>query len=378
MSLNCAATGRPAPKVRWERSDGKVINGAPNLYHTKLALLNVSSEHEASFTCEASNEVSAQPDRATVTVTVVPVPRFIVVPPRNINASTGSRVQINCKGTKGCKITWGKKGGTLPENHLKYSNGTLVLMEISQDSAGQYVCNAKTVFTSVTAVTHIILMDRSCSHLKAANPTLESGYYTIDPDGVGGEDPFTVYCDMSDKNGVGVTVVSHDSEKRIFIELCDPPGCSIRNVTYTGLNIAQLANLEKISVHCEQFITFHCYQDAAFIEDKFAWWVSRDDKPMYYWGGASPGSGKCACGMSGTCAGGAGCNCMQVPGISSEWEDSGLLTDKASLPVTQLRFGDNVGFEIYNSFKLGKFKCHSVISTPGMMSVSFILLSRWA
>ena len=24
--------------------------------------------------------------------------------------------------------------------------------------------------------------------------------------------PFTVYCDMTEKNGVGVTVISHDSE----------------------------------------------------------------------------------------------------------------------------------------------------------------------
>ena len=26
--------------------------------------------------------------------------------------------------------------------------------------------------------------------------------------------PFTVYCNMIDKNGVGVTVISHDSESR--------------------------------------------------------------------------------------------------------------------------------------------------------------------
>ena len=35
-----------------------------------------------------------------------------------------------------------------------------------------------------------------------------SGNYVIDPDGAGGLAPFTVYCDMSDKNGVGVTVIT--------------------------------------------------------------------------------------------------------------------------------------------------------------------------
>ena len=357
----------------WERSDGKVINGTPTLYHTKLVLLNVSSEDETNFTCEVNNEVNTQPDRATVTVTVVPVPRFTVVPPRYITSLAGSRVQIDCKGNRGSNITWAREGGSLSETHLKYSNGTLVLMNISQDTTGYYVCRAKTVFRSVTAVTHVLLQNLSCSHLKAAYPTLESGNYTIDPDGEGGEDPFTVYCDMRDKNGVGVTVVSHDSEKQSRVRGCKPPGCFIRNVTYTGVEITQLASLEKISVHCEQFIKFSCWKDVAFIEDKFAWWVSRDGKPMYYWSGAYPGSGKCACGMSGTCARGAGCNCMKVRGIYKWMEDSGLLPDKASLPVTQLRFGDVVKMWLYANYTLGKFKCHSIISTSGKVAVPFHL-----
>ena len=44
-----------------------------------------------------------------------------------------------------------------------------------------------------------------------------SGNYIIDPDGTGGLAPFTVYCDMTDKNGVGVTVISHDSEIRTYL-----------------------------------------------------------------------------------------------------------------------------------------------------------------
>ena len=36
----------------------------------------------------------------------------------------------------------------------------------------------------------------------------------IDPDGKGGVTPFNVYCDMGDKGGIGVTVISHDSERR--------------------------------------------------------------------------------------------------------------------------------------------------------------------
>ena len=41
-----------------------------------------------------------------------------------------------------------------------------------------------------------------------------SGDYLIYPDGVLGADPFPVYCNMTEKVGVGVTVVGNDSENR--------------------------------------------------------------------------------------------------------------------------------------------------------------------
>ena len=71
----------------------------------------------------------------------------------------------------------------------------------------------------------------------------------------------------------------------------------------------------------------------------FAWWVPRDSTNMTYWGGASAGSGKCACGMNKSCADPSyGCNCDKNDRV---WrEDSGLLTNKTSIPVKQLRFGD--------------------------------------
>ena len=62
------------------------------------------------------------------------------------------------------------------------------------------------------AKTKVLIGNLSCSHLKEAHPNATSGNYTINPDGSRGEDPFTVFCDMSHNYEVGVTVVSHDSE----------------------------------------------------------------------------------------------------------------------------------------------------------------------
>ena len=70
-------------------------------------------------------------------------------------------------------------------------------------------------------------------------------------------------------------------------------------------------------------------QETAAKETKFSW-VSRNSSKMTYWGGASPGSGNCACGMTNSCANpSVDCNCDKNDNV---WrEDSGLLADKTRL-----------------------------------------------
>ena len=198
----------------------------------------------------------------------------------------------------------------------------------------------------------------SCSHLKKAHPTATSGNYTIDSDGERDLEPFSVYCDMTNKNGVGVTVVSHDSESRTTVDGYEDKGSYSRDINYTGANLSQLASLTNVSSHCEQFIKYECRNAVFWFEgDPDGWWVSRDSTKMTYWGGASPGSGKCACGMNNTCANpNKACNCDSNDDV---WrEDSGLLTDKTKLPVKQLRFGDTGGSDEKAYHTLGKFNCY--------------------
>ncbi|XP_078366921.1 neurexin-4-like isoform X2 [Oculina patagonica] len=205
---------------------------------------------------------------------------------------------------------------------------------------------------------------KSCSHLKRLDPTAESGNYVIDPDGEGGLPPLqNVTCDMSDKNGVGVTVISHDSENRTLVQGCENAGCYSRGIDYSGASLSQLASLTEVSTHCEQFIKYECKGSLMFKDNQHAWWESRDSVMMTYWGGAEPGSGKCACGMNNSCADThLACNCDKNDNV---WrEDSGLLTDKTHLPVKKLRFGDTGkaenGFDELGYHTLGKFKCYGI------------------
>ena len=208
----------------------------------------------------------------------------------------------------------------------------------------------------------------SCTHLKNGDPTAKSGYYDIDPDGEGDMAPISVYCNMNDKNGVGVTVISHDSENRTLVKGFESPGSYSRDFHYTGASLSQLASLTSVSSHCEHFIKYECHKSGFWFA---RWWVSRDSAKMTYWGGASPGSGKCACGMTDSCGHSSaypsfGCNCDKNDNV---WrEDSGLLTNKTKLPVKQLRSGDTGQSGERGYHTLGNFTCYGIAWSPGYHS----------
>ncbi|XP_028393208.1 neurexin-4-like [Dendronephthya gigantea] len=164
---------------------------------------------------------------------------------------------------------------------------------------------------------------------------------------------------LTSKNGVGVTEIGHNSELRTFVSGCNPPGCYKRKIEY-DISMEQIVAIMNQSKNCEQFIKYECYS-SFFHNDygkKFAWWVSRQGSKMNYWGGAAVDSGKCACGMTNSCVGGGGgrkCNCDKK--FKAWREDSGYLTDKNTLPVAELRFGDTGDRREYGYYTLGKLRC---------------------
>ena len=68
----------------------------------------------------------------------------------------------------------------------------------------------------------------------------------------------------------------------------------------------------------------------------------------------------CACGATNSCSNGKKCNCYNVRSDSGWKEDSGLLTDKSVLPVTQIRLGDLNDSNEEGYHTLGKLKCYGV------------------
>ena len=135
------------------------------------------------------------------------------------------------------------------------------------------------------------------------------------------------------------------------------PGLYGRKIKY-GISMEQIVAIINQSQRCEQFIKYECHHSRLLYihYTEFGWWVSRDGKKMKYWGGAKPGSKICACGMKNSCVkSDEKCNCDKN---DFQWrEDSGYLTDKRSLPVSELKFGDTYAIDEIGFHTLGKLQC---------------------
>ena len=154
---------------------------------------------------------------------------------------------------------------------------------------------------------------------------------------------------------MGITIVSHDTEQKTRADSSPGRKVYVRDVTYYGASLAQLGALTDLSTKCEQFISYEC-RDSRLLAGGTSWWRSRDGKKMNYWGGAPPGSKMCACGVTKTCQRKRKCNC-DANSATKTLKDEGMLSEKAYLPVTQLRFGDVQGDEEYGYHILGKLRC---------------------
>ena len=363
VTVACTATGQPLSLISWSKSIGSLPEDRTEVKNGILTINSVTRKDGGTYICNTENILGSATDAALLMI--FPPLKFKLRPPLEVTPSAfGSSVHLPCMAESDLRttITWTKDGkSSLPVETNVLLNGTLLIRNVKKSHEGSYICRATNTLTTIQAKVKIkspvTATLTSCSVIRKYVSSV-SDNYVIDPDGVGGLASFTVYCDMSDKNGVGVTAISHNSESRILVDGCLPHGCYSRDIHYTGASLSQLASLTRVSSHCEQFIKYECY-DSRLRRNGMAWWVSRDSSKMTYWGGASPGSGKCACGMTNSCANPSyGCNCDINDSV---WrEDGGLLTDKTHLPVKQLRFGDTHYSHEQGYHTLGKLKCYGI------------------
>ena len=244
VTLVCKASGLPIPTIKWQKPLGYLPRGRIAVIYGNMTILSVTKKDTGTYVCTVKNLLGE--DSALVVITVIDRLKFTLTPPLKVVASEFNNLMLNCKAQRALEITWKRTNKNLPQNHVYISNGTLLLKKVTTNDAGSYTCVAKNYQRTIKASSTLEVYNKplSCSSIKSGRSGSSSGNYIIDPDGKGGVAPFSVYCDMSDKGGVGVTVISHDSERRTYvgnIPGCEwtNPGCYRKDVTYSRVNIAQ-------------------------------------------------------------------------------------------------------------------------------------------
>ena len=230
-----------------------------------LIIYEVTRKDGGIYICKAENILGSVTDTAQLMI-FSPL-RFKVRPPQEITPVISSTVGVSCVAESDLRttISWTRDGNSpLPVDSTVLQNGTLIIENIKKSHEGSYTCTATNALATIEAKVKINSPSAaSCSVIRKYVSSV-SGNYVIDPDGEGGLAPFTVFCDMSDKNGAGVTVISHDSESRTHVQGCNPAGCYSRDIHYTGARLSQMASLTRISSRCEQFIKYECHGTRIF------------------------------------------------------------------------------------------------------------------
>ncbi|XP_060896272.1 contactin-associated protein-like 4 [Labrus mixtus] len=206
------------------------------------------------------------------------------------------------------------------------------------------------------ATCHSSIYEQSCEAYKHKGNS--SGYYFIDVDGSGPIRPQLIYCNMTEDNTW--IEIQHNNTELTRVRPTLGKTQHSAHFVYTSRE-EQLAAIISQSEHCEQELIYHCKKSRLNTPDgsPLSWWVggAGAGQVQTFWGGASPGSQQCACGLQENCVDlKRHCNC---DADSNEWaSDSGLLTHKETLPVRSLVLGDVQRPDSESAYRVGHLRCH--------------------
>ena len=128
--------------MTWRKLSGHLPLGRVRYNNSALQISQVRKEDSDVYTCSAKN-LLGKAEKNTMLV-VVSLPRFTSKPPSKIVSILNSTVRLNCSATGDPQpiISWKKQGGQLPLERSRQINGVLIITNVQQSDAGNYICTA--------------------------------------------------------------------------------------------------------------------------------------------------------------------------------------------------------------------------------------------
>ncbi|XP_071771916.1 contactin-associated protein-like 5 [Centroberyx gerrardi] len=205
------------------------------------------------------------------------------------------------------------------------------------------------------ATCHNSIYEPSCEAYKLIGSS--SGFYSIDPDGSGPLGPTQVYCNMTEEKVW--TVVTHNSTAPVRVQ-----GSSVQKPYMMKFNYSasaeQLRAVITGSEQCQQEVVYSCRKSRLFNTKDgtpLSWWLDQGGERRTYWGGFLPGVQQCSCSLEENCMDmNYFCNC---DADTDAWaNDTGILSYKDHLPVSQIVIGDTNRTGSEAVYRVGPLRCY--------------------
>lgn len=205
------------------------------------------------------------------------------------------------------------------------------------------------------ATCHNSIYESSCEAYKLIGSS--SGFYAIDPDGSGPLGPAQVYCNMTEEKVW--TVLAHSSPAPVTVQGFGMHQPHVTKFNYSA-SAEQLRAIVSGSEQCQQEVVYSCKKSRLFNTkdgSPMSWWLDREGEMRSYWGGFLPGVQQCSCSLEENCMDmNYFCNC---DADTDSWaNDTGVLSYKDHLPVSQIVIGDTDRTGSQAVYLLGPLRCY--------------------
>ncbi|XP_026231482.1 contactin-associated protein-like 5 [Anabas testudineus] len=205
------------------------------------------------------------------------------------------------------------------------------------------------------ATCHNSIYESSCEAYKLLGSS--SGFYSIDPDGSGPLGPTQVYCNMTEEKVW--TVLTHNSTAPVTVQSSSIQKPHIMKFNYST-SAKQLRAIVSGSEQCQQEVVYTCRKSRLFNTkdgSPLSWWLDREGEKRSYWGGFLPGVQQCSCSLEENCIDmNYFCNC---DADTDTWaNDTGILSYKDHLPVSQIVIGDTNRTGSQAVYHVGPLRCY--------------------
>ncbi|XP_070560391.1 basement membrane-specific heparan sulfate proteoglycan core protein-like isoform X2 [Ptychodera flava] len=159
ISLECMAEGDPMPSLTWERMGEEempetmeVIRDNETPGSAVFRIMSAAMDDSGTYVCKASSPAGDVEDRIVLNVIedIEFGPPVVIITPAKLTVAIGQPAEFRCEAPGSIidyTIVWRKRNGLLPAQH-SVDNGVLVIASVSNEDAGEYICEGTNTFGS--------------------------------------------------------------------------------------------------------------------------------------------------------------------------------------------------------------------------------------